>query len=455
MLGHVARRLWPVFLFAACTPQIEAPAGEPGGLVALTGARLIDGNGGEPVEDAVLVIRGERIERVGPAGSVPVPEGAEVVDLSGRTIMPPLINLHIHLALTRGFEDSARHFTEDNIRQKLDQYARYGVLHVASLGSDQPLVYEIRRRQRAGELGGAQVYTAGRGFGVIGGYPYMQPDISPENDAARPTTVEEANEGVRELARHEVDFVKLSIDHRHGALNRFSPEIYGAIIREARDQGLRTVAHIYTLEDAHGVVDAGIHGLVHSVRDRPVDAALIEKMRAHDVFTVATLVREEVNFIYANRTPYLDDPFFTAHHPEEVVATLASEAYQAQHRARPDLEEWEPALRVAKQNLKTLYDAGLRIGFGSDSGPSARWEGYFEHREMELMAEAGLPPKEIIRIATRNSAEILGIDADYGTLEDGKMAEFLVLEENPLEAISNTKTLEQVWQRGRLVHDHR
>jgi imidazolonepropionase-like amidohydrolase len=129
--------------------------------------------------------------------------------------------------------------------------------------------------------------------------------------------------------------------------------------------------------------------------------------------------------------------------------------FQAQHLANPGLAEWGPALRMAKQNLNTLYDAGIKIGFGSDSGPEARWEGYFEHREMELMAESGIPPAQIIQIASRNSAEILGIDRDYGTIEAGKMAEFLILGENPLENISNTKTLEQVWQRGTLIHDLR
>jgi imidazolonepropionase-like amidohydrolase len=456
MLRPTALALTLLAVAAGCDRAADPPSSSGAeNLVVLTGARLLDGTGGAPLENAVLVIRGDRLESVGAAGAIAIPAGAEVIELTGKTIMPPLVNLHIHLALTRGFEDSAHNFDEANIREKLTQYARYGVLHVVSQGSDQPLVYEIRRRQRDGEFPGALIYTAGRGFGVVGGYPYPQPNITPELDAYRPTSVEEAVAQVRELARHEPDFVKLSVDHRHDTLNRFEPEILRAVIREARNQGLRTVAHVYTLEDAHDVVDAGIHGLVHSVRDRPVDDALIGKMRERDVFTVATLVREEVNFIYGSRTPYLDDPFFTAHHPDRILATLASEEFQAGHRARPDFPEWEPALGTAKQNLRTLYDAGLPIGFGSDSGPSARWEGYFEHREMELMAEAGLPPDEIVQIASRVSAEILGIDPDYGTIEAGKMAEFLVLGADPSRDVSNTKTLEQVWQRGRLIHDHR
>jgi imidazolonepropionase-like amidohydrolase len=186
-----------------------------------------------------------------------------------------------------------------------------------------------------------------------------------------------------------------------------------------------------------------------------VDAALIEKFLANDAFSVSTLAREEAMFIYAGRAPYLDDPFLTEHLPDSVVQTLASPEFQATHINNPELGEWEPALRTAQQNLKTLFDGGVKIGFGSDSGPVARFEGYFEHREMELMAEAGLTPDQIIQIASRNSAEILQIENDYGTIEPGKMAELLVLGANPLENISNTKTLEEVWQNGRRIHDLR
>jgi imidazolonepropionase-like amidohydrolase len=153
-------------------------------------------------------------------------------------------------------------------------------------------------------------------------------------------------------------------------------------------------------------------------------------------------------FIYAGRAPYLDDPFFTAHLTPEILATLESPEFQANHINNPELGEWAPALATAQQNLVALFNAGVKIGMGSDSGPPARFEGYFEHRELELMEDAGLTPAQIIQIATRNSAEILGIDGDYGTLAAGKSAEFLVLGANPNEDISNTKSLEQVWQNG-------
>ncbi len=448
-------------LLTACGGASDAPEpgaqGAAGDVTAFTGATLIDGNGGEPIQDAVLVIQGDRFTAVGPAGSVQIPEGAEVVDLAGKTIMPPLIATHAHLAQTTdGFNNSADNFTEQNVEEKLDAFASYGVLHVLSMGTDKPNVYGILDRQRAGEVDGARLYSAGRGFGApIPGYPTLQPNAEGPTDVYRPETPEEARANVAELAQTEPVFVKMWVDHHFNTLPEFDPEIYGAITAAALEHGLRPVAHIHTYEDASRLLDAGVVGVVHSVRDRPVDQALIDKYLANDAFSISTLAHEEAMFIYAGRAPYLDDPFFTEHHDDSIIERLSSEEFQATHINNPELGEWEPALQTAQQNLKALFDAGVKIGFGSDSGPPARFEGYFEHRELELMQEAGLTPAQIIQIATRNSAEILQIDNEYGTLEPGKSAEFLILGANPLENISNTKTLEEVWQNGRRINDLR
>lgn len=425
---------------------------ESGNVTVITGARLIDGTVAPVVENAVLVIRGERFEYVGAAGSIDVPPDARVLDFTGKTIIPPIINLHGHLARTIGLDASATHYTEENVRDKLNRYAQYGVLHVLSIGIDQPLVFDVRRRQREGRFPGARIYTAGRGFGVEGGYPPPVPDERDGQGAFRPADPAAARDAVRELARDEVDFVKIWLDDQFGSLPALDPAIYNAVIDEARRHGLRTGAHVFTLDSAHRIVDAGIHGLLHSVRDLPVDDELLEKMKRRGVFSISTLVREESAFIYAQRPPYLDDPFFTSRHSRSITDVLGSEEYQAGQRANPNLDRWKSALRMAQRNLMTMYNAGVKVGFGSDSGPPGRFEGYFEHREMELMVEAGLTPAQVIEIASKNSAEILGIDRDYGTLEASKMAEFLVLAANPLDDISNTKQLEQVWQDGVRIH---
>lgn len=444
-------------LLAACGGASDAPdQGAAAGVTVLTGATLIDGNGGDPIQNAVLVVEGDRFAAVGPAGSVDIPEGAEVIDLTGKTIMPPLIAVHTHVAqTTNGFDNNAENFNPANVEATLQRYALYGVLHVNSMGTDKPNVWDILERQRAGGIQGARMYSAGRGFGVPGGYPPFQPGSDETTDVWRLTSPEEAEAAVAELAQHNPSFVKLWVDHHFHTLPEFDPAIYRAIVSEALERGLRPVAHIHTYDNAAALLDAGAVGIVHSVRDRPVDRAIIDKYLANNAFSVSTLAREESMFIYAGRTPYLDDPFFTEHHDQSVIDRLSSDEYQATHRNNPELGEWEPALRTAQRNLKTLFDAGVKIGFGSDSGPPARFAGYFEHREMELMQEAGLTPAQIIQIATKNSAEILQIDNDFGTIEPGKMAEFLVLGANPLDNISNTKTLEEVWQNGRRIHDLR
>jgi imidazolonepropionase-like amidohydrolase len=439
---------------ACAAPSDDGSGTEEGSdVTVITGVRLIDGTGGPAIENGVLVIEGDRFGVVGAASSVTVPEGATTIDLSGRTVMPPLINIHGHVARSFGLEQGVQYYTEENVRRTLDQYARYGVLHVLSLGADEPLGYVMRDRRRAGEFGGARMYTAGRGFGVEGGYPPPQPGEGETGlGPYRLAEPDEARAAVGELAENGADFVKIWVDDAFDSVTKLAPEVYRAIIDEAHASGLRVGAHMFELEDARSLVDSGVDGLVHSVRDRPVDEALIEAMLGQDVFLTPTLVREESLFTYTDRSPYLDDPFFTSHTPEDIVATLASDAYQEAQRAGTDVGQWQSVLALAQQNLKTLYDAGVKIGLGSDSGLPGRFEGYFEHRELELMAEAGLTPAQVIEIATRNSAEILGIDTDYGTIESGKAAEFLVLAADPLDDISNTKTLEQVWQAGAQIH---
>lgn len=444
-------------LAAACGGGADAPADATGDVTVLTGARLIDGNGGEPIENAVIVIRGDRIESVGEAASVTIPDGAEQIDLTGKTIMPGMIALHVHLALTESLADNAANFNDANIANKLAQWGQYGVTHAVSMGWDKPTVWDVIDRQRNnGEFPGARLYSVGRGFGVPGGYPPNQPGAEGELDVYRPTSPEDARSSVQELASHNPPFVKLWVDHHFNTYPTFEPAIFTAVVEEARAQNLRPVAHIHTLEDAHALIDAGAAGLMHSVRDAAVDDAIIQKMVGGNVFLVPTLAREEAMFIYAGqRAPYLDDPFLTEVISDSIVGVLSDPAYQATLAENPELPEWRPALETAKTNLKTLFDAGVKVGLGSDSGPPRRFEGYFEHRELELMAEAGLTPAQIIQIATKNSAEILGIDADYGTVAAGKMAEFLVLGANPLENISNTKSLEEVWQAGQRTFDLR
>jgi imidazolonepropionase-like amidohydrolase len=180
-----------------------------------------------------------------------------------------------------------------------------------------------------------------------------------------------------------------------------------------------------------------------------VDADLIKAMKARGVFLIPTLVRDESTFVYADPPWWVDDPFFQAGLEFGVLTALKSPAFIRQNRANPDLPKLRAALEMAEKNLKTLADAGVKIGFGTDSGPPTRFQGFFEHRELQLMVDSGLKPMQAIVAATRTGAEILGAGSEFGTLAPGKQADFLVLDSDPLEDIHNTEELSAVWQAGK------
>jgi imidazolonepropionase-like amidohydrolase len=437
--------IFGIFLSMLVTcPRAGAQAGK--GQVVLKGARLIDGTGRPAIEDSVLVIEGDHVVAAGKAGTVSIPKGAEVRDVSGKTIMPALINLHGHLGLSSNGADSViGHYTEENVLKQLNRYLSYGVATVSSLGQDEDEIYKIRDAQHAGTLGGARLYTAGRGFLEYTGRTY------PNDIRYRPQTPEEARADVRELAAHHPDFLKMWVDDGLGHGTKIKPAIYQAIIEEAHKQHIRVFAHEYYLGDAKALLTAGLDGFAHSIRDQSVDSELMQTMKARGVFLIPTLVRDEVLFAYADNLKWLDDPFFQAGYDPAALAFVRSPQNVEKGRRDPDIAKYRAGLEMAKKNLKTLSDAGVKIAFGTDSGIPTRFPGYFEHRELQLMVEAGLTPMKAIVAATGTNAEILGGAKTFGTLQPGRRADFLVLDANPLDDVHNTERLSAVWQSGKIV----
>jgi imidazolonepropionase-like amidohydrolase len=414
--------------------------------IVLKGARLIDGTGRPAIENAILVIEGDHIVAAGKTGAISIPKDADVKDVSGKTIMPALINLHGHLGLSANGADSvAGHYTEENVLKQLNKYLSYGVATVASLGQDEDEIYKIRDAQHAGTLGGARLYTAGRGFLEYTGQTY------PADHRYRPQTPEEARADVRELAGHHPDFMKMWVDDGLGHGVKIKPAIYQAIIDEAHKQNIRVFAHEYYLDDAKALLAAGVDGFAHSIRDQPVDMDVMQTMKARGVFLIPTLVRDEVLFAYADNLKWLDDPFFQAGFEPAAIAMVRSSENVEKGRKDPDIAKYRAGLEMGKKNLKTLSDAGVKIAFGTDSGIPTRFPGYFEHRELQLMVEAGLTPMQAIVAATGTSAEILGGAKTFGTLQAGRRADFLVLDANPLNDIHSTEKLSAVWQSGKIV----
>lgn len=408
---------------------------------------LIDGTGKPPVTAAALVMTDGRIVYAGPKARMKAPAGAERIDLTGKYVMPGIINLHCHLGNVKGLTQDPKNFTRENLNAQLKTFTTYGVTSVLSMGADQDLIYQVRAEQRAGRPTLTRVFTAGRGFTGKGGYPTSAPGM--KGVPYEVETVADVKKAVSELAGKRVDMVKIWVDDHLGKQKKIPIDLSQAIIQNAHQHGLKVAAHIFYLEDAKKLVMAGLDGLAHSVRDKPVDDELIALMKQKRAWqAAATLAREVSMFAYSKPHSFLDDPFFKKSVPPDVVATLNSDEYRKKLQADPDLPKYEPWFETAKKNLKKLYDAGVHVGFGTDAGPPARFSGYFEQLELELMVNAGLTPAQVIPTATSQSAEFLGVSKDLGSLEKGKWADLVVLGKNPLDDIGNTRSIESVWIAG-------
>lgn len=420
--------------------------------VIFTGARIIDGDGGAPVEEGNLVVQDGRIVAVGKVdiGSYVNQDGAKVVPLEGKTIIPGLISDHSHLGVVKDGKVSTDNFTPENILAALKQYEGYGVTGVLSLGVNKDLLYPMIEKQRAGQLEGADVYTADRGLGVALAAP---PIPMGEDQIARPKTVEEARQIVRDMAARRPDIIKVWVDNFFGAEEpKMSPEIYTAIIDESHKYGLRVAAHIFYLEDAKRLLRDGVDVIAHSVRDQPVDEEFIELMKKNKAGYIATLTLDEAQFIYAEHPEWMDSSAFRAAVSPELREKWLGEEYAAKMKTSPLTKLNKAALAQGMKNVKALHDAGVLVGFGTDSGATpARLPGWAEHRELQLLVAAGLTPAEAIQCATRNAAEVLGDIKNRGTLEVGKQADFVVLEKNPLEDIQNSTSIRSVYHKGRKI----
>ena len=394
---------------------------------------LIDGTGKPAAAGMSMVVVDGRIQSVRTAAKIKTPPGAEVIDLTGKFVMPGLVNVHGHVGATLDMQQGPQFYTKENVERQLQTYASYGVTTVLSLGTDLDPVFEVRKEERAGRPRFARVYTAGRGFTLKNGNPPAQ---GLRYEVATPEEVEPI---VAKLAAEKVDMVKMWVDDNFGRGKKLPIELSKAIIDSAKKHGLHAAAHIVNLEDAKQLVDAGVYALAHSVRDRDVDQALIDAMKKRGVWQMATLAREISTYIYAESPKFLDDPFLTRSVPPAVIAAVKSEKYIDGIKSSRDFARNHELLVMAEKNLKRESDAGVKIAMGTDSGPPARFQGYFEQWEMELMEGSGLTPMQVIVDSTRNGAELLGA-RDLGTLERGKWADLLVLAKNPLDDIRNTRT---------------
>ncbi|HTC75246.1 MAG TPA: amidohydrolase family protein [Edaphobacter sp.] len=417
--------------------------------VLLRDVRLIDGTGTVPREHVSLLLQNGRIEKIGE--TMIVPKGVQVRELSGKTVMPGLISAHSHLGLiVDDAESSATGYTRENVTAQLRQFERYGVTTIMSLGLNRDLVYELREEQRRGRLGGATILTAGRGIGVPGGAP---PLPAATDQIYRPATVEQARRDVDELAEHHADIVKIWVDKLHGTAPEMTPEIYKAVIDEAHRKQVRVAAHVYSLEDSKQLVTDGVDVLAHSVRDQVVDDAFIQAMKQHKVWYIPTFTVDESFFVYAERPEFMQSAFFQEAAGPQLMAKFNAPGYAEKINQDAQTARHRKDFAIGQQNLKRLFDAGANVGFGTDSGAlPGRIPGFAEHRELELMVEAGLTPMQAIVAATGENAKLLHL-SDRGTIVVGKRADLVVLDADPLLDIRNTRKISAVYHEGRSIVD--
>ena len=410
------------------------------------GARLIDGNGGPAIENAAFVVADGKFTQVGRKGELQPPADAAHVDLAGKTVIPALVDDHVHLGYRKGTTFTADNFTRENILDQLRQFSHWGVSAVLSTGTDiGDLIFQLRNATRAPRYVGPLIRTAWRGIAPPDAGPFPPMRAAPFGV----TTEEQARADVRELAARKVDIVKIWVDDRNGTLPKLSPAIYRAVIDEAHKQNLRVIAHVVTLADVKDLLRANIDGFAHMFRDREADAELMELLKTRPtVFFMLTLWAPRLATMTAPPA-WLDDPRLketaSADQIREFRAPFANRTTESVAAAR---REWD----VLQKNVQVLGKAGVKLVLGTDVGGNTGGPllGWTEHIEIDNMVDAGMSPVAAISAATRGSAEALRVD-ELGTIARGKRADFIVLDANPLDAINNTRRISAVYQRGAAV----
>ena len=409
------------------------PAKQQGAVRVFSGARLIDGDGRVIAPRGVIVVRNGRIEAVGPESKTAVPKDVEPryrIDLTGQTVMPGIVNAHGHVGDTSGMQSGPQFYTEANLLRQLRLYASYGVTTVVSLGGDAEAGFKLRDAQATPYgLDRARLFVAG-------------PVITA-------TTAEAARAEVDRIAAMKPDWLKIRVDDQLGSARKMPMEAVRAVIEQGHARGLKVAVHIFYLEDAKAVLKAGADFIAHSVRDLPVDDEFIGLLKARNICYCPTFTREVSTFVYASEAPFFSDPFFLKGRDLAAVTQLLDPARQAQMADSKSAAAYKAGLQVAIANAKRLVAAGVTIAAGTDSGPPARFQGYFEHLELELMAAAGLTPQQVVKAATGDAARCMGLK-DVGYLRAGAWADFIALKGDPLKDIKATRTLTGVWIGGRV-----
>ena len=417
----------------AFMPDLAAQRGG-GAPVWFEGARLIVGDGSAPVENSAFVVEGDTFTWVGRTGERQPPAGAVRVDLSGKTVMPALIDGHNHIGLVneKDGSNSKANYRRANLVDQLERYAYYGVAAALSMGleADEELAYQLRDEVIPNA---ARFLTVGKGIAAtpIGG-PTGEPRLGIPYGAR---TEKEGRAHVKALRARGVRFVKIWVDDRNGDAPKIQPNVYRAIIAEAHANGMEVLAHLSrtsALADAKDLLRAGVDGFVHLVRDRDVDAEYLAAVKAYPrVWSGPNIPVPSTRDSVASLAETV---------PAAQIDAMRAQLTQREANGNPPNELFELHCR----NLRKIHAAGMVIGMGTDG----TGDGFGAHEQIEAYTRCGMTTMEALVAGTGTNAKILHLDR-MGTIAARKEASFNVLTANPLDSITNTRRISAVYLRGK------
>jgi imidazolonepropionase-like amidohydrolase len=408
---------------------------------AITGVTLIDGTGRGPLQDAVIVIDGARISQVGARSAVIVPQGATVIDGKGRFVIPGLADMHHHLL-------SGSTFPRPNRQVHLRRMLAVGVTTVfnPSLNLKDFAVLKGAAGEDASPF--PRFYSTGPMLSIKGDV------MATLEGGASPDTPADARTVVRDLKAAGVDAIKVQRDDMSWGIKQRFPvmkeEVLAAVVTEAHQQGLKVFVHAPMLKYAKESLRAGVDGLMHGIIDEPVDREFLDLMKRNRASYVSTmtLFNDVADFVgWANRqAPNWDKAAFQ---PPRLYDDLKSERSTQRFAAIwNNASSVKEHLPVQRANLKNVFDAGVPIVLGTDTGFEGILIGVSTHIELELLVDAGLAPAAALQTATINAARMVGRDKDLGTVEPGKLADLVVLEADPLADIRNVSRIYRTFKGG-------
>lgn len=430
-------------LMALCAAGVLPAMAES---TVLENVTLFDGTGKAAQPHSAIVMTDGKIAWTGPMSALKAPAGAKAIDLAGKFAMPGLFDSHVHVGNMHDQDQNSNYFTKENVETALKTYAEYGVTSVFSAGTEKDLVFPMIKAQRAGRPTMSRLFTAGEGLYYKNGYGGIAGFNRPVSTAA------DAIKLVDEDAAKGVDVIKFWIDDEEGTFPVKMPwTLTKVIIDEAHKKGKKVVAHVYHYADAKTLIDQGVDGFMHAVRDKTIDKPLLDDFKAHGTWQVAATLSREASYAY-RPLPFLDDPFFTKGVSAAELKLLKDPDFNKKLHASPVFHYYQGNLDMAVKNMGIEAKAGIPYAVGTDSGPPGRFPGFNMHLEMEYLVKAGVKPADVLVHSTASAAQFYGAK-DLGTLEVGKQADVLVLDKSPLENIRNTRTISHVYISGREVHN--